>query len=726
MSAWADSRRVNLRLLAWAGFGVLAAVWLLVHLGASNAVAKKLAGDAVIYLVPLLMAAIGAAVVMTRSAGVERRLWALFSLALTMTLASETYLSWYAAFVDPRGPRMPAWFQIVQLVAVSAFCAMLATMTSLGTAPPVVRARMYVDTTGGVVVTAAAIYGFWTLPLLGSLPYAGWQSAAVDALYPTFGLFIVALAASVVRVWRIHPWRAWDTLMVGAVGLFGASMVLSPIWYWQTLTAPQANGGDWYSVALGAGCYVLFMSAVYRLTATHDELSGLDAWSVPAVTRPWVTVAYPVALAAALPVLGLGAIEFGGPPADVPIIVAAFALAVVLVARSWLAGLERAHHLTAAITDPVSGAYNYRYLHERLYAELAQAAEAGRTVAVIVADLENFRTINNQLGHLAGDRILRDVAQAFQQEGGSDCTVYRLGSDEFTVLAPGLSAEEAVALAHRVVGKASRSVVVGAGTLRFSAGVAVFPMHAFDGDQLVSRAVAAQMLARTAEEGDIVVYDEAVVGASDPLERLTRARRRSHRATVAALAAAVDARDPDTRHHSENVADLATALALVLDLSEDHSHLLELAAKMHDVGKIGVRDEVLLKSTHLSPQDRAHIEEHPVLACRILAPAYLDDILPAVRHHHERWDGRGYPDGLAGFEIPLDARVLAICDAFEAMTSSRRYRDALTVPQAIAELERCAGTQFDPDIALVFARMVARLHGQTLRDGMSPTLPEPG
>jgi HD-GYP domain-containing protein (c-di-GMP phosphodiesterase class II) len=202
----------------------------------------------------------------------------------------------------------------------------------------------------------------------------------------------------------------------------------------------------------------------------------------------------------------------------------------------------------------------------------------------------------------------------------------------------------------------------------------------------------------------------------DPVERLARARRRSHRATVRALAAVVDARDPATKHHSENVAELAMSLAQVLGLTESQVRIVELASQMHDVGKIGIRDDVLLKPSALTAEERVHVEEHPTLGERILMPAQLDEILPAVRHHHERWDGTGYPDRLRGIEIPIEARLLSVCDAFEAMTTTRTYRVGLSLEEAVAEIEACAGTQFDPDVAAAFARMVTKLQGPVAGD----------
>jgi HD-GYP domain-containing protein (c-di-GMP phosphodiesterase class II) len=218
------------------------------------------------------------------------------------------------------------------------------------------------------------------------------------------------------------------------------------------------------------------------------------------------------------------------------------------------------------------------------------------------------------------------------------------------------------------------------------------------------------------EESAVVVYDPNRVLGPGSSARLAVARTRSRRATARVLAVAVDARDPETRRHSENVADLASALALMLDLSAERGQVLDLAAQMHDVGKIGVPDTVLRASGEISDEQRELIEQHSVLGERILAAARLDEILPAVRHHHERWDGTGYPDGLSGTDIPLEARILTVCDAYESMTAPRSYAQNLSVEEAIAEIERFSGTQFDPDIAAPFCRMIGQIHGASARD----------
>ncbi len=178
-------------------------------------------------------------------------------------------------------------------------------------------------------------------------------------------------------------------------------------------------------------------------------------------------------------------------------------------------------------------------------------------------------------------------------------------------------------------------------------------------------------------------------------------------ATVRALAAAVDAKDPYTRGHSDRVAMYAMAIAEKLDLSAEQRTALEMAAYLHDIGKIGIREEILLKPGKLTDPEMAQMRHHPLIGANILKPvAFPWAIAPVVRHHHEHWDGRGYPAGLRGEEIPLLARVLAVADSYEAMTSDRPYRRARSPEEGIAELKRCSGTQFDPRIVDAFVSVL--------------------
>jgi len=174
------------------------------------------------------------------------------------------------------------------------------------------------------------------------------------------------------------------------------------------------------------------------------------------------------------------------------------------------------------------------------------------------------------------------------------------------------------------------------------------------------------------------------------------------------LSRAIEARDPYTRGHSARVTAIAEAIARRLGWDRERLELLQVGGPLHDVGKLGVSEEVLAKPGRLDEQELAQIREHPKLGARILIRvAGLRGAIPYVLYHHERWDGRGYPTGRAGEEIPLEARVLAVADAFDAMTSDRPYRPALHRDEAIAEVARCAGTQFDPEIVRIFLELFA-------------------
>ena len=308
------------------------------------------------------------------------------------------------------------------------------------------------------------------------------------------------------------------------------------------------------------------------------------------------------------------------------------------------------------------------------------------------------------------------VAGALTDTAPRGATICRSSADAFVVIVAGMQTADLVVLAHALLRAANRRLAEAGLDSSVSVGVALYPDHGADVDELLVSSSKAQSLSQTETVPDVVVYDVALADKPDPSSRLALARRRSRRSTTRALAAVVDARDPDTHRHSENVADLASALALVLDLSPERTHVLDLAAQMHDVGKIGMPDETLRAKGVLTAEQREQVEEHSVLGERILAAARLDEVLPAVRHHHERWDGHGYPDGLAGTDIPLEARMLAVCDAYESMTKPRTYEECLSVDEALAELGRCAGSQFDPEIAAAFARMIQQVHGTAPRD----------
>lgn len=690
------------------GFIFLVAVGEAIVLSTLPAAERQALTDLTTYLVAIALSFGAACVLALRLTGIERRLWALIAVASALLLLSESYVTWYFYYVDWRGPELPAPFELLQLGAVICLLLIVITMTGMGDNPVVTRLRLLVDVLSVTAIATAAAYWWLMLPLFADAPGAGWPVAAVTAMYPPVGVLLLAGAGAMIFGWRSYRWRAWERLLVGALAFYGAGMLFEPLWYAETLKAPFPAEGGVLSSLFGFGFYLLFMAMVYRMTSPPDS-SSAERWPVPHPRMPWIATLYPVLLACALPVMGLACLRIGHLPEGSFVVALTVTLAVLLVARSWLSSWERSHLRGLAITDPVSGAFNHRYLHERVAEALAQFQTGGAEPALVVFDIDDFAHLNRVWGHQRGDELLREVAEHIAAHGGARSTVYRVGGDEFAVLLLDMRELDVLDFARRTQSRVAAASLLPTTSVSLSAGVAFYPRHGADVDQVLAHALAAQQLARATESTEPVVYDDEVVGSIDPAERLESARRRSHKAVVLALATAVDARYEDTQEHSENVAQLSVSLAQVLGLSEEMVRAVGLAAHVHDVGKIGVRDEVLLKAGPLSVEERHLVEEHPVLGERILAPTKLEEILPLVRHHHEWWDGSGYPDHLRGPQIPVGARILAVCDAFEAMTSHRPYREPLSFEEAVEQIEQGAGSQFDPEVAATCVRMVTML-----------------
>jgi diguanylate cyclase (GGDEF)-like protein/putative nucleotidyltransferase with HDIG domain len=322
--------------------------------------------------------------------------------------------------------------------------------------------------------------------------------------------------------------------------------------------------------------------------------------------------------------------------------------------------------------DPLTGALNRRGFEERLELELAEARRSARPLTVAVLDLDDFKAVNDRGGHAAGDELLRETVERVRLVLRPMDAVGRLGGDEFAVLFAG-------------AGEADAGVVVGhlrsaiANHVPASIGYSCFPTDGVTTQELL-------------DEADRRLY-------------IVKGLRTSKRGAVAvelswaaALADAVDRRMNGKHHHSRAVADYAFAIASRLGWTGPQLGLLRLAATLHDVGKVAIPDRILNKPAALDAAEYAEIKRHVTVGAEMLSRIDgLDEIVPWVRHSHEHLDGSGYPDGLAGDEIPAASRILLVADAFDAMTSDRPYRRALAAHEAVDELRRHAGTQFDAD-----------------------------
>jgi diguanylate cyclase (GGDEF)-like protein/putative nucleotidyltransferase with HDIG domain len=371
-------------------------------------------------------------------------------------------------------------------------------------------------------------------------------------------------------------------------------------------------------------------------------------------------------------------------------------LAIALYQRSTYSALRA---MRLALTDPLTGLGNHRHFHERLQHELGEADKAGAPLTLCLVDIDDFKKINDRFGHPMGDRVLSQVAMRLRQGGEA----FRLGGDEFALLLPRHDDILAVATAQSIIGRIGALDLEHAGSVTVSAGIATFPAQGTRRDDLIRFADSALYWAKEHGKNRVRLYRPDVVELAE-LKRLAQGPDRAARYRAAAsLAKAVDARDAYTGSHSGRVADLAARIAERLEMPAEQVELTRLAASLHDLGKLAIPEEILRKPGPLNDTERVVLERHPQIGFRMLESLGVDPLADWVLHHHERWDGSGYPDGLDGENIPLGARIIFVADAFDAMTSERVYRRRLSTADAISELERCAGTQFDPEIVTAFA-----------------------
>jgi diguanylate cyclase (GGDEF)-like protein len=366
-------------------------------------------------------------------------------------------------------------------------------------------------------------------------------------------------------------------------------------------------------------------------------------------------------------------------PGEVALWLGVAALGAVVVRL--LAAFRENRRLADAVrreqsVDPLTGLRNRASLIE----VLDGAAQGPREMIFVILDLDGFKAYNDAFGHSAGDALLRRLGEGLAAAVAPDGIAFRLGGDEFCVIAPGGQERVDATVAAAGVGLSERG----------------------DGFEI------------TASYGAVVVPTEAAgpteaLRAADTRMRIAKARRPAspHRQTHDVLMRIMREREPWLSDHLRGVAQLAAAVGRAARLEAEQLDTLIRAAELHDIGKIAIPDRILHKPGPLDGAEWELMRRHPAIGERILAAApAMGPVASLVRSSHERWDGGGYPDELVGEEIPLGSRIIFVCDAFEAMIETRSYREARSPADALAELRRCAGTQFDRDVVELFAEHV--------------------
>jgi diguanylate cyclase (GGDEF)-like protein len=361
------------------------------------------------------------------------------------------------------------------------------------------------------------------------------------------------------------------------------------------------------------------------------------------------------------------------------VLLACFALVIVRIRRAEVARLAQ-----IAISDPLTGLRNHRAFQEDLARELQRVSRSGDPLSLVLLDLDGLKAVNDRFGHQAGDERLQAVAEAIRTTQRASDLAYRIGGDEYAVILAGARALGALEFAQRV-----------RGLVAVTAGIAE-ATELRSRDAVIREADLALIGAKRLHQHVAIYGPDLEISAAE--------HEHDERPLASALALAVDAKDSYTRSHCQTVSQLCAVIAAELGLDRDRVARVRLGGLLHDVGKIGVPDAILNKPAALTDDEFELMKRHSLLGGDIVEAADMHEESRWVRHHHERYDGTGYPDGLAGDDIPLESRIILVADAFEAMTSDRPYRVAPGQEFAVEELQRHAGAQFDPRVVDALCR----------------------
>ncbi len=343
--------------------------------------------------------------------------------------------------------------------------------------------------------------------------------------------------------------------------------------------------------------------------------------------------------------------------------------------------------------DPLTGCLNRRGFLERLDAEVDEAARGGRSFGLVALDLDRFKSVNDSEGHAAGDELLRWTVDQLNENLRPMDSVGRLGGDEFALLIPGASRPEALTLVERINGVLKDRAPC-------SLGVACFPADGSDPEELQRHA------------------DDELYAAKEG-SRITTAPSRRELSWATALAQAVDARIAVPDEHSTAVARYAATIAEEMGWNGSDLALLRMAAMLHDVGKVGIPDSILRKGGPLTEEEFDQMRLAPVTGAELVGRVEgLGAIVPWIYHAHEHIDGSGYPEGLRGDAIPLASRIIAVADAFDAMTTNRPYRAAMSREDAMLELHRCTDSQFDGECVAALERSIDIIEGELAAEAL--------
>jgi two-component system cell cycle response regulator len=589
----------------------------------------------------------------------ERMAWTLISLFMLMMFACEVlWTVWLLKLDDPPFPSIADALAL----AGEAF-AFVGLITLLRSRLRSVGRALWLDGLVSGLTLAAVCAGLVFGPILATTQGDA-LTVVMTLCFPVLDLVLLCFVGVAFALTNWRPGRTW--------GFMGAGLVLFVVADagWAYVATGKSLAGVSILSSLWVGAAVCFSLSAWQPSRREAERRrGMEVIAAPALSI----------------LVSLGILLYA-PLGDVPYLAVALAGVALLVGggRGWLALRENIALLRRsreeAVTDALSGLGNRRQLMRDVDDALG-AAISGHPQTLIFFDLDGFKSYNDSFGHGAGDALLARLGARIASAVAGSGRAYRIGGDEFCVLFPVHCDRDDVVVAMAAAAFAEH----GEGfSITASYGLVSLPSEA-----------------ETASHA-LQLADQRMYAQKDSRRGSTRLQARD------LLVRVLEEREPELRQHMGDVAGLATAVGSRMGLPAEGLDELMRAAELHDLGKVAVPDAVLHKPGPLDDAEWELMRQHSVIGERILgaAPA-MRPVARLVRASHERFDGGGYPDGLAGAAIPLGARIIAVCDGYDAMVSDRPYRAAMTQERAIDELRRCAGTQFDPDVVVAFAQAIA-------------------
>jgi diguanylate cyclase (GGDEF)-like protein len=582
----------------------------------------------------------------------ERRPWLVFAFGLFLyALGSITWNMWFADDVSAPFPSVSDWLWLGLQVSTIIGMTMLGGARRLGIT--------WSSVLDGLIVALALTSLCAVIVFQPIFDEVVGKGISFGLVMPLADLAVVSTA--IVGI-SLRGWRPSAILL--AIGAGFLLLALGDCIYAIEAASDGYAAGTWTDVPFAIGTALLGAAAWFRVAPPRE----IPRWGFRSLAIPLLAGVTGVAVTAILIFEGLN------PVAEVSTVLLMLALVVRLgsAMSAYGAILERSR--AEAITDPLTGLANRRQLLTDL-----EALDPAHPTALVIFDLDGFKGFNDTYGHAAGDQLLATLGRELDVSSSRWGRGYRMGGDEFCLLVDAAAADKAVAAAVAALTTTVDGIEIGC-----SWGQVVIPDEA------------------AADSNALREADQRMYAMKARQPRSARSQLRE------ALSAVLHARDPQLHDHVHDVGRLAGAVARGFELDAQTITDVIDAAHLHDVGKLALPEQILHKAGPLDDDEWAVMRTHTLLGEQLLAgiPA-LSTVARLVRSSHERWDGGGYPDALRGEQIPIGARIIAVCDAYDAMVTDRVYRDALGHAAAIEELRRCAGSQFDAEVVDVFLCMLS-------------------